>query len=389
MKKKTSLLGALWLMLLVAIVASGFILIQSAGKILQRYSRLEEVRQTLMEEYYMEVDEETLINGAIEGMLSAADDPYTFYYTPDEMAEHNQEMGAGYCGVGLLVQNNANGAIEILRVYKGSPADNAGIQAGDLIVEINGCAVSGESVQSMNEAMDLLCGENGTSVQMDVVRDEKTLHFQMVLDTVEIDNVTWRMLEGNVGYINIFQFSGNAVDGFETALAELQAKGAQSLIVDVRNNPGGLLNDVVAIADDLLGEGLIVYTQDRQERRQDYYSDAEQCDLPLAVLVNENSASASEILATAVQDHQRGAVIGQKTYGKGIVQTLITFQSDGAGMQYTSACYYTPSGRNIHGEGVIPDIQVENQEGYYSYSGIPDIQNDVQLQTAIRYLCGE
>lgn len=390
MKKKSfGLLGAVWLVVMIAIIASALMFIHSSGEILQRYSRLEEVRKILLEDYYVEVDEETLINGAIEGMMASIEDSYTFYYTPEAMAQHDQEMGADYCGVGLLVQNNANGDIEILRVYEGSPADQAGIQPGDCIVGINGNKVSGENIQSLNEAVDLMRGERGTDIQIEIERAGSRQNFQVILDEVSINNVTSSMLEGNVGYINIFQFSGNAVEGFETALEELQAEGAQSLIVDVRNNPGGLLNDVVAIADDLLGEGLIVYTQDRHENRQDYYSNAEQCDLPLVVLINEMSASASEILAAAVQDHERGVVIGQKSYGKGIVQTLITFETDGAGMQYTSASYYTPSGKSIHGVGVLPDIQVSNQEDFYSYSGIPDVENDAQLQSALCYLIGE
>lgn len=382
------ILGLVWLMILVAIVSSVLTLMVS-GSGARRYARLDTIRETLLEGYYEEIDEEDLIQGAIDGMMAAVGDSYTFYYTPEEMQEHAQETGEGYSGMGLLVQNNEDGYIEILRVYEGGPADAAGICAGDLLVGIDDAAVSGESSQSLNDAVERMQGETGTALRLTILRGGETLEFELVTGEVAINNVVYRLIDGSIGYINIFQFSGNDVEGFEAALEDLQAEGARALIVDVRNNPGGLLDDVVAIADSLLGEGLIVYTQDREGRQERYTSDAAHCDLPMAVLVNGMSASASEILAAAVQDHGRGAVIGQRTYGKGIVQTLVRFESDGAGMQYTSACYYTPSGKNIHGTGVTPDITVEPQEDFYSYTGMPDPENDVQLQCAIEYLSGE
>ena len=165
------------------------------------------------------------------------------------------------------------------------------------------------------------------------------------------------------------------------ALESLEAQGARALIIDLRNNPGGILDDVVDIADLLLGECTVVYTEDRDGSRVDYYSNAEMCELPLAVLINDMSASASEILAAAVQDTGRGTIVGTRSYGKGIVQTVLTFETDGAGMQYTSAQYFTPSGKNIHGTGVTPDVLVAGE--FENYSGEPDVENDVQLRAAM------
>ena len=174
------------------------------------------------------------------------------------------------------------------------------------------------------------------------------------------------------------------MSAFTEALAEMEEQGARALVIDLRNNPGGKLDDVVAIADQLLGECEVVYTEARDGSREDYYSDAGQCELPLAVLINDMSASASEILAAAVQDHERGVLVGTRSYGKGIVQTLITFEEDGAGMQFTSAEYFTPKGKNIHGVGVTPDVVVESD--YVNYSGEPDVADDEQLRAAIAQL---
>lgn len=400
MKQRNAfMLGVVWILVTVSVIASTLTLMANGGfsrgmrfrnnaEIVQRYARLEDVRRILTEGYYQDVDEEALIEGAIRGMMNALKDPYTFYYSPEEMSKHAQETGAGYCGMGMLVQNNSDGFIEVIRVYANGPAAAAGIVGGDLILSINGNPVNGTDAQNLNEAVGRLGACSGEKVRVVVRRGEETLCFDITPGEVAVDNIAFSMVGDHIGYISIFQFSGNAVEGFRQALESLAQRGAKGLIVDVRNNPGGLLDDVVEIADELLGEGRIVYTEDRQGSRQEYDSDAAHCDLPMAILVNRMSASASEILAAALQEHGRALVIGEQTYGKGIVQTLVTFEEDGAGMQYTSACYYTPSGRSIQGTGVTPDLLVRAQAGFNSYSGIPDLENDLQLQAALVQLQG-
>ena len=397
MKQKNNLfLAGVWLLVAASIVASAatiFASQKSAGGIeqegtqvqemVERYARLEEIRTILTENYYQEVDDEALMNGAIRGMMSALNDPYTFYYTPDEMEKHDERTEGAYHGLGMLVQKNTDGYVEIIRVYEGGPADASGACVGDFILAVDGETLGSDGNNSLNEAVEKMKGEDGTNVVLTVLREDQTLDITVQRGSVQISNVTFDVLPGEIGYINIFQFSGDDVRAFEAALESLEAEPVQGLVIDLRNNPGGILDDVVAIADLLLPEGVVVYTQDRFGSRGDYYSDAAHCELPLAVLINDMSASASEILAAAVQDYGRGSIVGTRSYGKGIVQTLLSFESDGAGMQYTSSEYFTPSGKSIHGTGVTPDVYVEAAEGFQAYSGVPDLENDVQLQAAV------
>ena len=392
MKKRNALLLALMWVLVIACTAGATTMLLLSGRVgrvgetLSRYARLEAIRSTLVKDYYQEVDEDALIEGAIRGMMYALEDPYTFYYTPDELQRHDAQSEGVYSGLGILVQNNADGEIEIIRVYEGGPADAAGAQAGDRIVAVDGVPVSGGSVEELSDAVDRMRGESGSTVELQLRREGELLELTLTCGDVHVSNVNSAVLEGNIGYIEICQFSGDDVEGFRAAMEELQAENVRGLVVDLRNNPGGLLTDVVEIADLLLPEGAVVYVENRVGERITYSSDAEYWDVPLVVLINGMSASASEILAAAVQDFDRGALVGTRSYGKGIVQSLLVFESDGAGMQYTSATYYTPSGRCIHGTGVSPDIVMEAPEGYYNLTGVPDPENDVQLKAALEQL---
>ena len=392
MKKRNALLLALmWVLVIACTAGATTVLLLSGrvgrvGELLSRYARLEAIRSTLVEDYYQEVDEEALIEGAIRGMMYALEDPYTFYYTPDELQRHDAQSEGVYSGLGILVQNNADGEIEIIRVYEGGPADAAGAQAGDRIVAVDSMPVSGGSVEELSDAVDRMRGESGSTVELQLRREGEVLDLTLTCGDVHVSNVNSAVLEGNIGYIEICQFSGDDVEGFRTAVDALQAANVRGLVIDLRNNPGGLLTDVVEIADLLLPEGDVVYVENRAGERVTYSSDAEYWDVPLVVLINGMSASASEILAAAVQDFDRGALVGTRSYGKGIVQSLLVFESDGAGMQYTSATYYTPFGRCIHGTGVSPDIVAEAPEGYYNLTGMPDPENDVQLKAALEQL---
>lgn len=392
MKKRNALLLAMmWVLVIACTAGATTVLLLSGrvgrvGELLSRYARLEAIRSTLVEDYYQEVDEDALIEGAIRGMMYALEDPYTFYYTPDELQRHDAQSEGVYSGLGILVQNNADGEIEIIRVYEGGPADAAGAQAGDRIVAVDSMPVSGGSVEELSDAVDRMRGESGSTVELQLRREGEVLDLTLTCGDVHVSNVNSAVLEGNIGYIEICQFSGDDVEGFRAAMEELQAADVRGLVVDLRNNPGGLLTDVVEIADLLLPEGDVVYVENRAGERINYSSDAEYWDVPLVVLINGMSASASEILAAAVQDFDRGALVGTRSYGKGIVQSLLVFESDGAGMQYTSATYYTPFGRCIHGTGVSPDIVAEAPEGYYNLTGMPDPENDVQLKAALEQL---
>ena len=351
---------------------------------LQRYGRLDEVRASLLRDYYQDLDEDKLLLGAIRGMTGAVGDPYTFYYTPEELKRANENNDGAYNGVGTLLQNNADGMIQVIRVYPNTPAEAAGLCVGDWITAVDGTPVSGADGRSYNDAVNRIRGDNSTTVVLTVRRDGQSLDIPVVRGPVSISYGSYQMLEGDIGYISISQFTGNAADVFHEAIEAFRTQGAKALVVDVRDNPGGLLDQAVSIADALLPTGVIVYVKEKDGTRQDFFSNEEYYDVPLAVLVNDMSASASEILAMSVQAFGRGAVVGVKTYGKGIVQSLHTFPEDSAGIQMTTSSYYDALDRCPQGVGVQPDVEVA-----LVGEGVPlepDPRSDNQLAEAIALL---
>ncbi|MBR1820495.1 MAG: S41 family peptidase [Clostridia bacterium] len=351
---------------------------------IQRYSRLEQVRETLMDDYYQELDEEALITGAIRGMTSSIGDPYTFYYTPEELTRSNENNAGLYRGIGVLLQNSEDGDITIVRVYPDTPAEEAGLRAGDQLLAVDGTPVSGADGRTYNEAINLIRGENGTQVLLTLRRGGETLDIPVSRGDVSISYASYQVLPGDIGYISISQFTGDAAGVFRQAIEYFKEQAVDGLVIDLRNNPGGLLDQVVSIADELLPTGVIVYIKERDGTRQDYYSDEAMYDVPLTVLVNDMSASASEILASAVQAFDRGTVVGINTYGKGIVQSLITYKEDGAGIQLTTSSYYDANDRCPQGVGVRPDIEIALEGEIVPLD--PDPQSDNQLAAAIEDL---
>ncbi len=351
----------------------------SAREIANRYARLEEVYEILQSEYYEDLDEDVLVTGAIRGMMDAVGDRYTYYYTPEEMAEEQTEIEGNYEGIGLLISTDAEGNLVALRVYSDSPASDAGILAYDIIAAVNGEAVSGATEQAMNDAVEKIrASENGVNLTLSRNGEEYavTLHKRVVT----MDRVYYEMLQDNIGYIALYEFVGNDVTGFLKAEAYFKEQGATSLILDLRDNPGGMLDDVLAIADEVVPEGEILTIRDKYGNTDVFTADAEYWDIPMVVLINGNSASASEVLTGALKDHGRATIIGEKSFGKGIVQTIYYFDSDGAGMQYTTGRYFTPSGTCIHDLGIEPDITV--------VADAEDPTASNQLQAAIEYLLG-
>lgn len=402
-KRSMTVLALVWLIVIVAAISStltltltgggavldGTALSQADMELLERYSRLETIRQTMHSEYYQELDDDALMDGAARGMMDAAEDRYTFYYTPEEMAAATEEAEGVYNGIGVLVSSDEYGRLNVLRVFKGSPALEAGLLPGDIIAAVDGQEVGAANDMDMSAATKLIkSGAEGTEVLLTVLRGEEVLELPVKRAQVNMNRVETYILDGNIGYLELYDFQGDAVEGFEEALKAFEEAGVQGVIVDVRDNPGGYLNVVVDICDMILPEGLIVYTEDRYGKREEFHSDASCNDIPMVVLTNGNSASAAEIFAAAVQDYGRGVVVGETTYGKGIVQSVITFREDGAGMQLTTSAYYTPNGRSIHETGVTPDVEVQPAEGYVRANFIPDTENDAQLRAAIDALTG-
>lgn len=308
--------------------------------------------------YLYDYDEKALAEGLYKGFMSGLGDPYTVYYTEEEYASMMESTEGSYYGIGVQVRQSVEtGLVSIVRVFRNSPAMEAGLQAGDLIYTVDGNEVTG---QDLNTVVTQIKGREGTRVPITVYRQEtgEYLDFQVERRQVEMDTVEYRMLEQQVGYIQILEFEELTAGQFRDAVADLQAQGMESLIVDVRNNPGGLVSSVVDIADELVPKGLIVYLEDKHGLRNEYEADDEYLDIPLVLLVNGESASASEILAGAVRDRGVGTLVGTNTFGKGIAQSIYPL-GDGTALKITTADYYTPSGENIHQKGIAPDVEVE------------------------------
>lgn len=397
--KPTRVVALIWAAVMIAAVSSTLTLLLTGARsgerwvsereyeTVQRYKRLDEVRDILMTQYYQPLDEEALLTGAIRGMTKAVGDIYTFYYTPEEMKRESEDEQGRYRGIGVLIERSADGYIEIVRVYPDSPAELAGLKVGDLIYSVDGKLVGGLRGKNYEDGVKLIRGEENTTVRLGILRGKEAFETDVMRADVNVSYASYQLIGDDVGYVSISQFSGDAADRFDEALGYFKGHNARGMIIDLRNNPGGFLTEVNRIADRILPKGIIVYIQDREGVRTDYYSDAEMYDIPVVVLVNRMSASASEILAASVQALDRGKVVGVTTYGKGIVQTLKTFDSDGAGMQYTTSSYYDAQGRSINGVGVTPDVEVALEGDRVPMD--PDPESDNQLSTALEVLRAE
>lgn len=337
--------------------------------------------------YNDDYDEDDIRNAIYAGTLEGLGDPYSVYYTADEYKDMQINTSGKYYGIGAaLGQDAKTKEVTISKVYEGTPAEEAGLRDGDQIVKVN------DTVSTSEELSDLvqkIRGEEGTTVHLKIYRasTKKTFEVDVERKNVELPSITSKMLDGGIGYIQISEFQSKTDEQFKSALADLKKQGMKSLIVDVRSNPGGLITAASNILDQILPEGTVVYTEDKYGKREDYTSDSNCIDCPIAVLVNENSASASEIFAGAIKDYNYGTLIGTKTFGKGIVQTVFPLE-DGDAVKITTAKYYTPKGNYIHGAGIEPDINLT-----YKYSGPEDetydMKYDNQVQKAIEVLNGE
>ena len=294
--------------------------------------------------------------------MDSQGDPYTVYYTADEYSSLTESTNGEYCGVGVEIQQDPDTlTLTILRVFSGSPAQSAGLKAGDILQSADGTDLSGMDIQS---AVSLIRGEEGTTVHLTWYRPsaEETMEADVERRQVNIDTVSAEMLDSGIGYIQVTEFDAVTTSQFEAAVDSCQNQGAEGLIIDLRDNPGGLLTTVINMCDYILPKGVIVTTKDKYGEGDSYDStDDHTVDLPIAVLVNGSSASASEIFAGAMKDRGAGTIVGTTTYGKGIVQSLFPLD-DGSALKITVSNYYTPSGVSIQGTGITPDVEVELSE---------------------------
>lgn len=326
----------------------------------QTESKLSSIRDLIRSSFLFEedVDREEMEDGIIKGYVESLNDPYSIYYNEEETKELMSSLEGEFGGIGVLVSQNAETKlITFVTVYEDSPAGKAGFQDGDILYKVDGEDITSQDLDTVVAKMR---GEKGTKVDITVVRDGKDeVTHTVTRDTVEVQTVAEKMLDDRIGYIQISQFDTVTYSQFQDALSDLQEKGAKGFVFDVRSNPGGNLNTVCNILDLILPEGTIVYTEDKNGKKETISSDAEHSlDVPMAVLVNGNSASASEIFAGAIQDYEVGTIVGTNTYGKGIVQQLFRL-SDGSCVKLTISEYFTPKGRTIHGKGVKPDVEIE------------------------------
>lgn len=346
---------------------------------------LDEVMKSIDEYYYFEAPQrEQLVKSAANGMVASLNDPYSAYFTDEEYQRYLSSINGAYDGIGVLIGQPTEDGAEILDVYEDTSASEAGLLAGDFIVAVDGTGVSGLTLE---EISTLIARGNGEAVKLTIKRGEDGFDVDVVSGTVNIKRVEHFLYNHHTGYIRISMFSGNCAEEFREAIKDLTERRMTCLVIDLRNNPGGLLKDVVSIADTLLGECTIVTVRSNGGEEEVYTSNKKGVSVPVAIIVNENSASASEILAAAVQDNEAGIIVGMPTFGKGIVQTTRRLESNGAWLKLTTSAYYTPSGKSINGTGVTPDLEVDLPEEMKSTPiDKLDQEQDAQLWAALDYV---
>ena len=340
--------------------------------------------EELINAYYLdEIDGQKVEDTMYTGMVAGLEDLYSVYYSKEELESMEESISGAYSGIGAtLTQDPDTGELSVVSCFDGTPAQEAGLQPGDVITGWNGKSVEGIE---LSELVSKIKTDPEEQLTLEIERDGETLEVELTRREVQIPTVEYEMLDNQIGYIRLVEFDEVTADQFKEALEDLENQNMEKLIIDVRNNPGGVLQVVCDMLDQLLPEGMIVYTEDKNGNRKEYTSDEEhQFTKPLAVLANKNSASASEIFAGAIQDYGIGTIVGTTTFGKGIVQRTF-YLSDGTGVKLTVAKYYTPKGHDIHKKGITPDVEIELDEELKNQSSISH-EEDNQLQKAIEVL---
>lgn len=349
----------------------------------KKYSKAMSLESYIKDYFLKEVDEERLMEGQLKGMFQALEDPYSVYMTQEEFKDFTEHTKGVYGGIGVIVTPGEDNLITVVAPIEGTPGERAGLKTGDKIIKVEGKEFTADN---MDKAVKLMKGEPNTKVNITILRKDKDgkneyIDMEIVREEIRLVTVKSDIIDDNIGYIRITSFDELTYEDFKKELKTLVDKKVSGIILDLRYNPGGLLDVCVDIADEFLDEGVVVYTETRKGERTYEKSSAKHVDLPLVVLVNEGSASASEILAGAIKDRNRGILIGNKTFGKGIVQRIRQL-SDGSGFKLTVSEYFTPNGTSIHGIGIEPDIVVDLPEDVEEI-GIENLDKDTQLKVAI------
>ena len=324
------------------------------------YKKLAILEKSIENDFYKKVDKEELINGALKGMFEATGDQYSQYYTKSEFEKLMEQTSGTFVGIGVVISPvEDENLITVVAPMEGSPAEKSGIKPGDKILKVNGEDVSSKQ---MDKALTLIKGKEGTTVNITIKRNNQVLDFDVKREKIINKTIEYKVIDDNIGYVKIYSFDEHTYKDFTKALDKLEAKNIKGLVIDLRDNPGGLLNICEDIADEILDQNqVIVSVKNNKEKSKEYVSDnKKQLDLPIALLINSGSASASEILTGAIVDNGKGIAVGTTTFGKGLVQTVRQMR-DGTGFKLTTAQYYTPSGAYINGKGIKPTIEEQDE----------------------------
>lgn len=383
----------------------------SSAAVFNRIGAKMEYIQRIVEEYFLyEENMESIENGIYKGMMYGLKDPYAAYYNEEDFVALQEDTNGEYCGIGAMVQQNVStGIITIVKIFKDSPAYDAGMLPGDILYLVEGESVTGKDLDLL--VKEDIRGEEGTFVNVTVLRGDQAEQVELRIERrqVEVPTVEYQMLEDNVGYIYVMQFDLVTAGQFKLAVDDLESQGMEKLVIDVRDNPGGVLDTAVEMLAYILPEdkmnGMLIYTEDKDGKGERYFcadgqiqaesdygyqmsgyprKDGHELEIPIAVLANGNSASASELFSGALQDYEAAVIVGTQTFGKGIVQHLIPL-GDGTAIKLTTSRYYIPSGVCIHEEGVTPDIEVELDDELKTKSVI-ELSEDNQLAAALKAL---
>lgn len=323
-----------------------------------KYNKLLGLEELIQEDYYKEVSENNLVDGALKGLFEGLKDPYSQYYTADEFQSLKEQTSGSFVGIGVYMGiNPENNKLTIISPIEGSPSDKAGIKSGDIVLKVDGESVDSKKI---DEVIKHIKGKENTKVNLTIQRDNKELSFNIKRETIVTKSVSNEIMDNDIGYLRITSFDENTYKEFKKNLSELESKGVKGLVIDLRDNPGGLLDVCVDIADELIGKGTVVYTKDNTGNKEYYKSDDKEIDMPMVVLINGGSASASEILTAALVDNGKAIAIGETSFGKGLVQSVKGLK-DGTGYKLTTAQYFTPNGDYINGKGITPKIQEKNE----------------------------
>lgn len=348
-------------------------------KDVDKFKKLFQMREVLYKLYDGEIDDNLMLEGAIKGMTASLNDPYTVFMNQKEFSDLMEKNEGNYVGLGIQVGAKDN-KIVVISVFENSPASKAGVQTGDIIEKVNDTEVSGNE---MDKAVSMMKGKEKTDVKVTLYRENKgSFDLTMKRDTITMVTVKGEMLENSIGYIQITMFDEHTGDEFNKKLAELKGKGMKALVLDLRSNPGGLLEECTKVVSNFIPKGkLIVSTKDKYGKEEKYNSvGGAAIGMPLVALTDEGTASASEIVSGAIRDYKIGTLVGEKTFGKGIVQRVLDLK-DGTGLKVTVSKYYTPNGENIHKVGISPDIEVKlSDELRQSYSRAKDPQFSKALE---------